>query len=93
MNHHDKRMEDPRYKIANKEALIGTALVIVNFILWYGFAYGLGSGPVEEYDYIFGFPAWFFYSCIAVTVLIFLLVILAVKFLFKEVPLDEEDEK
>ncbi|MYL50066.1 DUF997 family protein [Halobacillus litoralis] len=93
MKQQDKNLEDPRYKIANKEALIGVALVVVNFILWYGFAYGFGSGTVEEYDYIFGFPAWFFYSCIAVTVLIFLLVILAVKFLFKEVPLDEGDEE
>ncbi|WP_394218662.1 YhdT family protein [Halobacillus trueperi] len=93
MKQQDKKLEDPRYKIANKEALIGVALVFVNFILWYGFAYGFGSAPVEEYDYIFGFPAWFFYSCIAVTVLIFLLVILAVKFLFKEVPLEEEGEE
>jgi uncharacterized membrane protein YhdT len=87
-----ERVEDPRYKVANREALIGVGLVVLNFILWYGFAYGLGDGPVEEYNYIFGLPAWFFYSCILVTIVIFILVILAVVFLFKEVPLEDEEE-
>lgn len=89
----DKRsLVDPRYRVANREALIGVGLVVLNFILWYGFAYGLGSGPVEEYNYIFGLPAWFFYSCIIVTIVIFILVVLAVVFLFKEVPLEDEEE-
>lgn len=88
----DKRsLVDPRYRVANREALIGVGLVVLNFILWYGFAYGLGSGPVEDYNYIFGLPAWFFYSCIIVTIIIFILVILAVVFLFKEVPLEDEE--
>ncbi|MCA0171366.1 YhdT family protein [Bacillus sp. RAR_GA_16] len=85
--------DDPRYRVANREALIGVALVIFNFILWYAFAYGLGSKPVAEYNYIWGLPAWFFYSCILVTALILVLVILAVVFLFKEVPFDEEGEQ
>ncbi|MEH7352790.1 YhdT family protein [Neobacillus drentensis] len=82
---------DKRFKIAHREALIGVALVIINFIWWYGFAYGLGSDKVENYTYIFGFPAWFFYSCIAGFVVMVILVILTVKFLFKDVPFDEEE--
>lgn len=85
--------EDPRYRVANREALIGVGLVLLNFILWYGFAYGFGSGPVEEYSYIFGLPAWFFYSCVVTTVVIFVLVVLAVVYFFKEVPLDDEEEE
>ena len=85
--------DDPRYRVANREALIGVGLVIINFILWYGFAYGFGSKPVDEYRYVWGLPAWFFYSCILGTVIVIALVILAVVFLFKEVPFDEEDEK
>ncbi|MCA0172215.1 YhdT family protein [Bacillus sp. RAR_GA_16] len=85
--------DDPRYHVANREALIGVGLVIINFILWYGFAYGFGSKPVDEYNYIFGLPAWFFYSCILGTVIVLALVIFAVVFLFKEVPFDEEDEQ
>lgn len=85
--------DDPRYRVANREALIGVGLVIINFILWYGFAYGFGSKPVDEYHYVWGLPAWFFYSCILGTIIIIALVILAVVFLFKEVPFEEEDEK
>ncbi|MFK9090163.1 YhdT family protein [Bacillus salipaludis] len=82
---------DKRFKIAHREALIGVVLVIINFIWWYGFAYGLGSAKVEKYTYIFGLPAWFFYSCIAGFIVMVILVILTVKFLFKEVPFDEEE--
>ncbi|WP_066314749.1 YhdT family protein [Bacillus sp. FJAT-29814] len=82
---------DKRFKIAHREALIGVALVIINFIIWYGFAYGLGSAKVEDYTYILGLPAWFFYSCIAGTLFMIILVILALKFLFKEVPFEEKE--
>ncbi|WML41160.1 YhdT family protein [Neobacillus sp. OS1-2] len=83
--------QDKRFKIAHREALIGIALVIINFIWWYGFAYGLGSAKVEGYTYIFGLPAWFFYSCIVGSIVMIILVILTVKFLFKEVPFDEQE--
>ena len=57
-------MNDPRFKIAHKEAWIGVALAIIHFLWWYGFAYGIGSNKVEQYTYILGLPAWFFYSCV-----------------------------
>ncbi|EKN71404.1 sodium/pantothenate symporter [Neobacillus bataviensis LMG 21833] len=82
---------DKRFIIAHREALIGVVLVIINFIWWYGFAYGLGSAKVESYTYIFGLPAWFFYSCIVGSIVMIILVILTVKFLFKDVPFDVEE--
>lgn len=82
--------EDPRFKVANREALIGCAIAAVNFVLWFGFAYGFGSKPVEDYTYIFGLPAWFFYSCIAGSVLIIIVVVVAVKMWFTDIPLDDE---
>ena len=84
---------DSRFKIAHKEAWIGVALVIVNFALWYGFAYGLGSGDPTQYTYVFGFPAWFFYSCIVTTIIMIVLIWLVMKLFFTEVPLDGEDEQ
>ncbi|OIJ12880.1 sodium:pantothenate symporter [Anaerobacillus arseniciselenatis] len=84
--------KDPRFKIANREALIGIGLVIFNFIWWFGFAYGLGSAPVEEYSYVFGMPAWFFYSCVLGFVVMVILVIIMVKCFFKEVDFDVEEE-
>jgi len=84
---------DSRFKIARREAWIGIILVIINFVWWYGFAYGLGSESVEEYGYVFGLPAWFFYSCVGGFVLMVVLVTLAVKYFFKEVPFDDEQEE
>ncbi|PPA70339.1 YhdT family protein [Jeotgalibacillus proteolyticus] len=85
--------EDWRFKIANREALIGVALALFNFVWWFGFAYGLGSRPVEEYTYVFGLPSWFFYSCIVGFITIAVLVILVVRFFFKEVPFTEEGDE
>ncbi|WP_242222304.1 YhdT family protein [Bacillus cereus group sp. BfR-BA-01380] len=86
--HHD----DPRFRIAHREAWIGIGLAIINFVLWYGFAYGLGSGNPKEYTYILGFPAWFFYSCIMGFVVMVLLIVFVVRFVFQDVSFDEEEK-
>lgn len=83
--------ENERFLVANREALIGIGLVIFNFIWWFAFAYGLGSKDPSEYTYVFGFPAWFFYSCIVGVILITILVITVVKVFFKEVPFEDEE--
>ncbi|AIY06337.1 hypothetical protein Plano_2372 [Planococcus sp. PAMC 21323] len=83
---------DWRFKIAHREAWIGVGLAIFNFVWWFGFAYGLGSRPVEEYSYVFGLPDWFFYSCVVGFLLISVLVVVIVKFFFVEVPFDEEED-
>lgn len=85
--------QDPRFRIANKEALIGIGLVFINFAIWFGFAYGLGSKDPEEYTYILGFPAWFFYSTMAGTVFMILLLIIVIRFFFTDVPFDDENEE
>ncbi|WP_051314886.1 YhdT family protein [Alteribacter aurantiacus] len=84
---------DPRFKIANREALIGVALVIINFLWWFGFAYGLGSGPIEDYRFIFGMPEWFVYSCIGGFLLMVALVIFVVKVFFKDVSFEDEERE
>lgn len=81
---------DYRNKIANREALIGVGLVIFNFIWWYAFAYGLGSKDPSEYTYVFGFPAWFFYSCVVGFIVMAVLVAIIVKKFFVDVPFDDE---
>ncbi|MGP4106027.1 YhdT family protein [Virgibacillus sp. L01] len=89
MNSNGKN-HDPRFDVAHREALIGCALATFNIIWWYGFAYGLGSKAPEEYTYVFGFPAWFFYSCILGFIVMVTLVFIVVKFVLKEVPFDEQ---
>ncbi|WP_010282989.1 YhdT family protein [Bacillus timonensis] len=86
----NKMKGDRRYKVAKKEALIGIGLAIFNFLWWFGFAYGFGSKPVDEYTYIVGLPSWFFYSCVVGFLVVVLLVIILVKNVFKEVPFEEE---
>ena len=86
-------MQDKRFKVAHKEALIGACLVVINFAVWFGFAYGLGSGDPLEYRYVFGFPAWFFYSCMAGTVFMIVCIWLAMKLFFQDISLEEEDEQ
>ncbi|KKB39039.1 YhdT family protein [Bacillus thermotolerans] len=88
-----KSVEDPRFRVAKREAWIGVVLVLFNFIWWYSFAYGLGDGPVEEYNFIFGLPAWFFYSCVVGLIVMVVLVYITVKFFFKEVPFEEEGDR
>lgn len=89
----NKNKEDYRFKIAHKEALIGLALAVINFVLWYGFAYGLGSKPPEEYTYILGFPAWIFFSIIVGTLIMFVLVFIVVKFFLTDISLEDEDDE
>lgn len=87
------KKDDYHFKIANREALIGVGLVIFNFIWWYGFAYGLGSKDPSEYTYIFGLPAWFFYSCVLGFIVMSTLVTVIVKWWFVDIPLDDEEEE
>lgn len=85
-------MSEEQIRISRREAWIGVGLVIFHFLWWYGFAYGLGNKPVEDYQYILGFPAWFFYSCILGFIIIFLFVVFFVKIFFRDLPFEEEDE-
>ncbi|MDQ0338709.1 putative membrane protein YhdT [Caldalkalibacillus uzonensis] len=85
-----KFQEDPRFKVSHREAIIGIVIAVANFMWWFAFAYGLGSKPVEEYTYILGLPAWFFFSCVLGFVVFSCIVFLAVKFFYKEVPLDDD---
>ncbi|HLS08497.1 YhdT family protein [Lentibacillus sp.] len=84
---------DSRYKAANREALIGVGLVVFNFVWWFAFAYGLGGKDPSEYTYIFGLPAWFFYSCVLGVIVMAVLVTIVVKKWFVEVPFEEGEEK
>lgn len=89
--------EDPRYKQCNKEALMGLGLGILNLTWWFGWGYGLGNLPIQEYTYILGFPTWFFMSCVVGAILFSILAILMINYLFKDMSLEgltsEEVEK
>lgn len=79
---------DKRFIQANREAILSIALAVLNFIWWYAFAYGLGSKPVREYDYILGMPSWFFFSCVSGFAVFSFLAWVMVTLFFKEMPLN-----
>lgn len=88
MDGRDKIKEDKRFAQANREAIYAVILALLYFLWWYVSAYGLGSGPVEEYRYILGLPEWFFFSCIAGFLVFSILARFMVTHLFKEISLE-----
>ncbi|WP_280772308.1 YhdT family protein [Salipaludibacillus daqingensis] len=87
----EKAPLERRFRIAHREACIGVTLAVINIIWWYGFAYTLGSKPPEDYTYIFGFPAWFFWSCIVGFIVMVFLVYIVVKFVLVDMSLEDDD--
>ncbi len=75
--------------LSNKEAKYTLILYFCYFLWSIISAYGLGSGSVEDYSYILGFPAWFFYSCIVAYPLCCVCVYILIKTVFKKDKLDE----
>lgn len=84
---------DRRFRQANFEALCSVVLAVLFFVWWYAFAYGLGSGDPAQYRRVLGLPEWFFYSSVLGPVLFCLLAALMVKFLFKNVSLDQHEKE
>lgn len=81
-------MANKRYKQADKEALITLLMYVVFFLWWTFFAFGLGSGDPQNYTYIFGLPAWFFYSCVVGYPVISLVLWVVIRKWFVDMPLD-----
>lgn len=81
-------MANKRYKQADKEALITLGMYLFFFLWWTLFAFGLGSGDPAEYSYVFGLPAWFFYSCVLGYPVAALLLWAVVRLFFKDVSLE-----
>lgn len=52
--------QDWRFKIANREALIGCALAVFNFIWWYGFALWIGLQATRRIYVCFRFSGLVF---------------------------------
>ncbi|MCS7233929.1 MAG: YhdT family protein [Synergistetes bacterium] len=84
--------EDPRRSQMRKETIVVLVLFIANILWWFLFAYGLGSKSPKDYSYVMGFPAWFFWSCIASFIIFSVLVALVIPLFFKEIPLEPEEK-
>ena len=76
------------FRQADREALITLGLYVFFFLWWTVFAFGLGAGDPADYTYVWGMPAWFFYSCVLGYPVITLLLWGVVRFFFSDMPLD-----
>ncbi|MDD1783835.1 YhdT family protein [Enterovibrio sp. ZSDZ35] len=83
-----------RYRQAHKEAKWAIALALAYFLWWYGFAYGLAPEGIEQAmpELYFGLPLWFLLACVVGPILFTVLCALMVKFLFKDMSLDIEQD-
>ena len=81
-------MKNKRFKQANREALITLGVYVFFFLWWTLFAFSLGTGDPEQYTYVFGFPAWFFYSCILGYPVVAVLLWVVLRIFFVDMPLD-----
>ncbi|MCX8657029.1 DUF997 family protein [Gilliamella sp. B2894] len=75
---------DPRYKQANKEAKLSLLLTILYLIGWMVCAY-----CVSDSIGFLGLPLWFELSCMMVPLGFILLCWIIVKFLFKNISLEQ----
>lgn len=82
-------MANKRYRQADREALITLGVYVFFFLWWTFFAFGLGGGDPEEYSYVMGMPAWFFYSCVAGYPVVTFVLWIVLKLFFKDMPLDD----
>lgn len=80
---------DPRFKRCEKEMKITFGVQILFTLISVFVAYTLGKGPVEEYKYIMGLPAWWF-AVIVVTIVFTFIVIGITKMVFKDMDLTDE---
>ena len=78
-------------KTAKKETWAIIGLYAAFFVWWYVTAYGFGDDP-SEYRYVFGFPEWFFYSCIVGYVGIAVLLWLVIRLVFQDGSFEKEKE-
>lgn len=80
---------DPRFKIAHKEMLLTFSVWTLFMIVTLLVGYTLGKGPVDQYKYILGLPAWWF-GVIMVSVVFAGIVIYVSQFVFQDVELADE---
>jgi uncharacterized membrane protein YhdT len=81
------------YRLANREAKWALILAVAYFLWWYGTAYGFAPAATDTQlpELFFGLPLWFLLSCVVGPVLFTILCFLMVKYLYRHLPLEIQD--
>ena len=81
------------FRQADREALMTIGLYVFFFLWWTVFAFWLGAGDPDDYSYVFGLPAWFFYSCVVGYPVVTCLLWLVIRKFFADIPLDDSEQE
>lgn len=85
--------EDPRYRIAQRESLLCVLYWVVFTVGTIAIAWLTGNQDQSEISFIAGFPDWFFWSAIAFTAFMAIVVpYIMVKFGFTDMDLEPTPE-
>ena len=83
--------EDPRYEQANREAQWAVGYWLAFTAVVTGLAWWLGyEKPAEELSFIWGFPAWFFWSVLVTSLVFSIIPAWIIRRYFKDVPLTRD---
>lgn len=83
---------DPRYRQANKEALVAFLYWVLYFIVISVVALTIGlHKPAGDVTFIFGFPTWFFWSAGVATAVLCIVPYFVVRFFYRDYSLDADD--
>mgnify|MGYP001232121612 CR=1 FL=1 len=93
MNEHEDFVEDSRFAQCTKEMWASIWLFVINILLVGGVSLLIGlNKSAESMSYVLGFPAWFFWGGIIGTAVFCILPYFMVKFIYKDMSIEAEDE-
>ncbi|GAB3555736.1 DUF997 family protein [Spelaeicoccus albus] len=83
---------DPRYRQANKEALVAFLYWVLYLIVISVVALSIGlNKPAKDIHFIFGFPDWFFWSAGVATAVLCIIPYFIVRFFYRDYSLDADE--
>ncbi|MED3549913.1 YhdT family protein [Cytobacillus praedii] len=86
-------IEDSRFAQCDKEMRVTMWLFVINILLVGGVSLWIGlNKPAASMNYILGFPAWFFWGGLVANVIFCILPYFMVKFFYKDMSIEAEDE-
>ena len=79
---------DERYAICTRELWLTLMVFILNVLVVFALAYGIGYGrSPAELSFILGFPSWFFWGGLVATAIFSIVPAFLVRFGFKDIPI------
>jgi uncharacterized membrane protein YhdT len=87
-------VEDSRFAQCNKEMWATMGLFVINIIIVGGVSMWVGlNKSADSINYVFGFPDWFFWGGLVGTFVFCILPYFMIKFFFKDMSIEAEDER